>query len=101
MIIDSTSGILYLNNYVSDDISLVNGGGNVGMGTDSPDAKLDIEGDFEAGYALKFTNTKGTGSVSGFRSHGVNGEVTSLYRNANLSQSWNNDGSSTFAGTVE
>ncbi|MDA9272137.1 hypothetical protein N9Q05_01975, partial [bacterium] len=72
--------------------------GNVGIGTTSPDAKLDIEGDFEAGYALKFTNTKGTGSVSGFRSHGTNGEVTSLYRNSTEIQGWNENGNSYFNG---
>ena len=74
--------------------------GNVGIGTDSPDAKLDIEGDFEAGYALKFTNTKGTGAVSGFRSHGVNGEVLSLYHDADLTQGWNVNGNSYFTGNV-
>ena len=74
--------------------------GNVGIGTTSPDAKLDIEGDFEAGYALKFTNTKGTGSVSGFRSHGTNGEVTSLYRNSTEIQGWNENGNSYFNGNV-
>ena len=78
----------------------IEGTGNVGIGTTSPDAKLDIEGDFEAGYALKFTNTKGTGSVSGFRSHGTNGEVTSLYRNSTEIQGWNQNGTSYFDGNV-
>ena len=74
--------------------------GKVGIGTDSPDAKLDIEGDFEAEYALKFTNTKGTGTVSGFRSHGVNGEDLSLYNGANRIQRWDENGNSIFDGKV-
>ena len=74
--------------------------GNVGIGTISPDAKLDIEGDFEAVYALKFTNTKGTGNVYGFRSHGANGEDLSLYHGANRVQGWNELGESFFEGNV-
>ena len=74
--------------------------GNVGIGTTSPDAKLDIEGNFEGAYALKFTNTQGTGNVSGFRSHGVNGESLSLYNESTLIQRWDEDGDSSFTGNV-
>ena len=78
----------------------INSSGNVGIGTISPDAKLDIEGDFESIYALKFTNTKGTGRVYGFRSHGVNGEDLSLYNGANRIQRWDENGNSIFDGNV-
>ena len=78
----------------------ITGAGNVGIGTTSPDAKLDIEGDFEAAYALKFTNTKGTGNVSGFRSHGLNGQDLSLYNGANRIQRWDENGNSFFDGNV-
>ena len=74
--------------------------GNVGIGTDSPSAKLDIEGDFEAEYALKFTNTKGTGNVYGFRSNGTNGEDLSLYHGANRIQRWDQNGYSIFDSNV-
>jgi hypothetical protein len=72
--------------------------GKLGIGTTTPDAKLDIEGNFESAYALKFTNTQGTGRVSGFRSHGVNGETFSLYHDGSRRQMWNSAGSVTFEG---
>lgn len=62
--------------------------GKVGIGTDTPDALLDLEGDFEAGYALNFTNTKGNGTTGGFRSHGLNGEHLTIYQNGARKQSW-------------
>ena len=73
--------------------------GNVGIGTSTPDAKLDIEGNFESSYALKFTNTMGTGKVSGFRSHGGNGEALSLYHDNHRRQMWDSSGSTTFEST--
>ena len=84
----------------NDEKMRITSAGNVGIGTSSPDAKLDIEGDFETTYALKFTNTKGTGTVSGFRSHGVNGEDLSLYNGANRIQRWDENGNSIFDGKV-
>ena len=62
--------------------------GNVGIDTAAPDAKLDIKGDFESTYALKFTNTKGTGKVGGFRSHGTNGNDLTIYQDGSRKQSW-------------
>ena len=73
---------------------------NVGIGTTSPDAKLDIKGNFESIYALKFTNTKGTGRVYGFRSHGLNGEDLTIYNGANRIQRWDENGNSVFDGKV-
>jgi len=62
--------------------------GNVGIGTSSPDAILDIEGNFETNYALKFTNTQGTGKVGGFRSHGTNGNDLTIYQDGARKQGW-------------
>ena len=76
----------------------INTAGNVGIGNTTPDAKLDIKGDFEGIYALKFTNTKGTGKVGGFRSHGTNGEALTIYQDGARKQSWISDGSITFYG---
>jgi hypothetical protein len=44
MIIDSNGQYLSLNHYVSDAVVLVNGGGNVGIGTASPSSKLHLVG---------------------------------------------------------
>jgi len=44
LIIDSSTGHVYINNYVNKNIYLANGGGNVGIGTDSPSEKLSISG---------------------------------------------------------
>tara|TARA_R110000822_G_scaffold14346_3_gene50639 strand:- start:384 stop:2570 length:2187 start_codon:yes stop_codon:yes gene_type:complete len=45
MIIDSNTNFAAINYYVSQNVILANGGGNVGIGTNSPDYKLDVEGD--------------------------------------------------------
>jgi len=42
LIMDSTGGDAALNWYVSDNVILANGGGNVGIGTDSPTAHLQV-----------------------------------------------------------
>ena len=75
-------------NAAEDTLLTIKSTGNVGIGTTTPDAKLDIEGNFEFSYALKFTNTMGTGQVSGFRSHGTNGESLSLYHGGYRMQRW-------------
>ena len=66
----------------------IDASGNVGIGTSSPDAILDIEGNFETNYALKFTNTQGTGKVGGFRSHGTNGNDLTIYQDGARKQGW-------------
>ena len=70
--------------------------GNVGIGTTSPSGLLDIKGNFESVYALKFNNTMGTDMVSGFRSHGGNGEAFSFYHDGDRRQMWDSNGSVTF-----
>ena len=67
--------------------------GNFGIGTSSPNAHLDIKGNFEgaSNFAIKFTNTMGTGKVGGFRSHGTNGEALTLYQDGARKQSWQDD----------
>ena len=76
--------------------------GNVGIGTSSPDALLDLEGNFEgnSNFALKFTNTMGTGAVGGFRSHGTNGEALTIYQDGARKQSWASN-SITFYGASD
>ncbi|MAO21642.1 MAG: hypothetical protein CMJ25_12900 [Phycisphaerae bacterium] len=66
--------------------------GNVGIGTTSPDGKLDIEGNFESSKALVLTNTQGTGKVSYLRSHGGNGETLALYHDGSRRQIWDSSG---------
>jgi len=44
LIIDSSTGHVYINNYVNKNIYLANGGGNVGIGTTSPGNKLEVVG---------------------------------------------------------
>ena len=68
----------------------IDSNGKVGIGTATPDALLDLEGNFEgnSNFALRFTNTKGNGTVGGFRSHGVNGEHLTIYQNGARKQSW-------------
>ena len=73
--------------------------GNLGIGTTSPDGKLDIEGDFEATKALVLNNTKGTGKVSYIRSHGADGEALSLYHDGQRRQVWDSRGYIAFEGT--
>ena len=68
----------------------------LGIGTTSPDGKLDIEGNFETSKALVLTNTQGTGKVSYLRSHGGNGETLALYHDGSRRQIWDSSGFITF-----
>ena len=77
----------------------IDSSGRVGIGTTSPDGRLDIEGDFEATKALVLNNTKGTGKVSYLRSHGLNGEALALYHDGNQMQRWESDGTIKFEGS--
>ena len=78
----------------------INSSGNLGIGANAPDAKLDIKGNFEGTYAIKFTNTMGTGKIGGFRSHGTNGEDLTIYQDGSRKQSWQ-AAYTTFYGTSD
>jgi len=58
-------------------------GGNVGIGTSSPDALLDIEGDFENNKALVIHSTYGSGTQHYIRTHGTQGESLAIYNSSN------------------
>ncbi|MDB2650137.1 tail fiber domain-containing protein, partial [Porticoccaceae bacterium] len=77
----------------------IDSSGNVGIGTSSPDGKLDIEGDFETTKALVLTNTKGAGKVTYIRSHGADGEALALYHDGQRRQIWDSTGYIAFEGT--
>jgi len=74
--IDSAAnGQLYLNHYSDENIYMVTGGGNVGIGTTSPGVLLDITGAHTSGQGMMRLNgtthafatyNAGTGSNSGF-----------------------------------
>lgn len=68
LVLDSSGGMVYLNNYVSDDVVLATGGGNVGIGTTSPSEKLQVSGNVLASSFIKSGGTssqflKADGSV--------------------------------------
>jgi len=86
IVYDSGSNLAF--STASNERMRIDSSGNVGIGTSSPDAILDIEGNFETNYALKFTNTQGTGKVGGFRSHGTNGNDLTIYQDGVRKQGW-------------
>jgi hypothetical protein len=82
--IGTTSGDLRLQNSISSNLILANGGGNVGIGTTSPGAKLDVAGslqvrDYEGVYPRISAGSSGSsyGGVGyGFRFTGVSDQYT-------------------------
>jgi hypothetical protein len=52
--LDSTGGATIINHYVSDNVWLASGGGNVGVNNSSPSYKLDVTGDINFTSTLKF-----------------------------------------------
>jgi hypothetical protein len=75
LIIDSSTGHVYINNYVNKNIYLANGGGNVGIGTTSPGYKLDVNSASAVGARISttgFTNldlvsSRTSGNLGGLR----------------------------------
>lgn len=53
-------------------------GGNVGIGTTSPDAKLEIKTDGEANSFIKLNSTYGTGNIYGLKTNGGNSDVLAI-----------------------
>jgi hypothetical protein len=66
----------------------ITGSGYVGIGSDNPTGRLDIQDNFENRFAIRFVNTMGTGRTYGFRSHGSNGEALTLYHGSIRLQQW-------------
>jgi hypothetical protein len=54
--ITSRDSVLYINNDVANDVYMVTGGGNVGIGTTSPSYALDVDGRAQA-TTVEATNT--------------------------------------------
>jgi hypothetical protein len=62
--------------------------GYVGIGSDNPTGRLDIQDNFENRFAIRLSNTMGNGRTYGFRSHGTNGEAFTLYHGNLRMQQW-------------
>ena len=75
----SGDGALVFRNPYTSERMRITGGGNVGIGTDSPSAKLHITGDFENGKAIVIEGTYGTDTTHYIRTHGVNSEELAFY----------------------
>jgi hypothetical protein len=56
----STSGAIFLNNYVNRPVYIATGGGNVGIGTTTPAAKLDVAGQIITSDSVRFTGNVST-----------------------------------------
>jgi len=57
---------------------MVKPGGNVGIGTTNPDAKLEIKTDGDVNSFIKLNSTKGTGNIYGLKTNGVNSDVLAI-----------------------
>ncbi len=82
--IDGMSSDLYLNNNTSNDVILVNGGGQVGIGVTAPAANLDIDGVGSNLDGLRITNPGSAAGVvritSPDGSPGIIGEASNGHR---------------------
>ena len=74
----NSNHIIFYTNSLTERMRITSGG-NVGIGTTSPDGKLHLEGNFESNKALVIKGTYGTGTEYYFKTHGVNSEILALY----------------------
>jgi hypothetical protein len=68
LILDSNAGHIYLNNYVNKNVLIATGGGNVGIGTTSPGARLEVKSAAPNTFFANFMPSTGSGYAKIYQS---------------------------------